>query len=97
MTTAAAVGTISTLAAGPLVAAIFVGIATAVLLEKVDEHFGLTEALIKFIDKTYASIYDKTFGALARNIYELVENIDLAGSEQDSRSAKEYFIRYTAK
>lgn len=71
MTTAAAVGTISTLAAGPLVAAIFVGIATAVLLEKVDEHFGLTEALIKFIDKTYASIYDKTFGALARNIYEL--------------------------
>ena len=71
MTAAAAVGTLTTLAAGPLVAAIFVGVVTAVILEKIDEHFGLTDALINFTDKKYASLYDKTFGALARAIYEL--------------------------
>jgi len=68
---AAGVGAITTLAAGPLVAAILVGVATAVILDKVDEKFGLTEALIKFIDETYASLYDKTLGAMARNISKL--------------------------
>lgn len=68
---ALAVGTLTTVAAGPLVAAIFVGIATAILLEKIDAELGLTDALIKFIDDTYASIYDQTIGVLSRKVAEM--------------------------
>ncbi len=71
---AAAVGTITTIAAGPLVAAIFVGVATSLLLDKIDSEFGLTDALIKLIDDTYQTTYDKTFGAVGRAIVKL-ENI----------------------
>ncbi|PID44455.1 MAG: hypothetical protein CSB48_01875 [Proteobacteria bacterium] len=71
---AAAVGVLTKVAAGPLVAALFVGVATAILLEKIDAEFGLTTALINFIDETYQSLYDKTIGELARQLVRL-ENI----------------------
>ena len=71
---AVALGAITTIAAGPLVAAIFVGVATSILLEKIDAEFGLTNALIKFVEETSQSAFDRTIGALAQKIVAL-ENI----------------------
>lgn len=48
---AAAVGTVTTLAAGPLIAAIFVGMAASILLDRVDRHFGITESLVRAIEE----------------------------------------------
>lgn len=48
---AAAVGTVTTLAAGPLVAAILVGAAASILLDRADRHFGITESLVRALDE----------------------------------------------
>lgn len=42
----AAVGAITTLAAGPVIAAVLVGIATSIFLDRLDRQFGLTEQLV---------------------------------------------------
>ncbi|WP_166267260.1 hypothetical protein [Marinobacter caseinilyticus] len=57
-------GTVTTIAAGPLVAAIAVGVATGYTLDHLDRRFGVTEALIKGLD----AAHDSTFGELARQI-----------------------------
>ena len=71
---AVGVAAITTIAAGPLIAAIFFGVATSLILDKVDAEFGLTEALIKTIEETYESAFDNTFGALGRAVNK-IENI----------------------
>lgn len=48
---AAAVGTVTTLAAGPLIAAILVGAAASILLDRADRYFGITESLVNAIDE----------------------------------------------
>ena len=68
---AATAGAITTVAAGPLVAAIFVGVLTAILLEKVGKEFGLNDALIATIDQTCNTLYDRTVGTLARKMVEV--------------------------
>lgn len=56
------VGSITTIAAGPLLAAIAVGTATGYVLNTLDERYGITEALIKFMDENI----DRTFGEVVR-------------------------------
>ncbi len=46
----AAVGAITMLAAGPLIAAVFVGVATSVTLDRIDREFGLTEKLVRALE-----------------------------------------------
>jgi hypothetical protein len=62
-----AVGSITAVAAGPLIAAIAVGIATGYILSELDEHFGITEALIEFMDKSV----DRTFGEVVRQLLSI--------------------------
>lgn len=73
---AAVVGTITTIAAGPLAAAVVFGVATAIFLEKIDADYGLTDALVKLIDETYDSFYDNTIGAFVRSFLELERLMD---------------------
>lgn len=47
---ALAVGTVTTLAAGPLIAAILVGAAASILLDRADRRFGITESLVQSLD-----------------------------------------------
>jgi hypothetical protein len=48
---AAAVGAITTIAAGPLIAAVFVGLATGVALDRIDREFGLTDKIVLALEK----------------------------------------------
>jgi hypothetical protein len=61
---AVTVATLTTLAAGPIVAAIVVGIGTAMALEALDQKYGVTNALIKSLDKAY----DNTVGESGRQL-----------------------------
>lgn len=61
---ATTVATLTTLAAGPIVVAIVVGIATAMALDALDQKFGVTNALIKALDKAY----DNTVGEFGRQL-----------------------------
>ncbi len=47
----AAVGAFSALAIGPLAVAIIVGVITTIVLDKIDNHYGLTEKVIKGIEE----------------------------------------------
>ncbi|MEX1364688.1 MAG: hypothetical protein AB1Z98_16290 [Nannocystaceae bacterium] len=47
---ALAVGTVTTIAAGPLIAAILVGAGASILLDRVDRNLGITESLVRSID-----------------------------------------------
>lgn len=67
-------GTITTLALGPLIAAIVVGVGVAVFVESVDQKYGLTKAFIQLLEEAGDSIFDSTIGALNRQINRL-ENI----------------------
>lgn len=71
---AMAVGAVTTIAAGPLIAAIFVGIAVGMALESLDQRYGITEKLVNAIDRELESLYDKTIGVLVRGIVQM-ENI----------------------
>ncbi|UTA46935.1 hypothetical protein L1F30_12265 [Simiduia sp. 21SJ11W-1] len=68
---AMAVGAVTTLAAGPLIAAIFVGIAASVALESLDQKYGITDKLIKAIDDELNSLYNKTIGEFVRGIRQV--------------------------
>ncbi|ABC31135.1 conserved hypothetical protein [Hahella chejuensis KCTC 2396] len=59
---AVTIGTLTTIAAGPLLAAVVVGVAVSIFLEHIDDEFGLTDALVKLIDDSY----DNTVGVLDR-------------------------------
>jgi len=47
----AAVGAVTTLAAGPLIAAIVVGAVAGILLDRADRHFGITEGLVSALEE----------------------------------------------
>ena len=66
-----AAGAITTVAAGPIVAAIAFGIATAVTLEYLDRTFGVTDALINAMEKAK----QRTVGELARQIVTFERNL----------------------
>ncbi|MFT7681234.1 MAG: hypothetical protein ACI935_000681 [Moritella dasanensis] len=57
-------GVAATYAVGPLIVAIAVGLLVSAALDAMDNHFGVTEALIKFIDNSI----DNTVGSFAREI-----------------------------
>ncbi|WP_213999171.1 hypothetical protein [Arsukibacterium sp.] len=64
-------GTLTTVAAGPIVAAIAFGIATALTLEYLDRTFGVTNALVNALE----SAKERTFGELARRIVRFERNL----------------------
>lgn len=64
---ATAAATLTTLAAGPIIVAIVVGVATALALDALDKKFGVTNALIKAIDKTY----NNTVGEFGRQLNQV--------------------------
>ncbi|MDD7972871.1 hypothetical protein [Roseinatronobacter alkalisoli] len=61
------VGTLTTVVAGPLVAAIFVGVASGILLDRLDRQYGLTEKLILAIEAVQVQA-ERPFARLAREI-----------------------------
>ena len=61
---ATATAALTTLAAGPLIVAIVVGLAVAFALDELDKKYGLTEAFVKYLDDTY----DNTIGEAKRQI-----------------------------
>lgn len=63
----AATATVTTLAAGPLIVAIAVGVAVGFTLDALDRQFSVTEKLIKALDE----LSDSTFGEAARAINQL--------------------------
>ena len=66
-----AAGAITTVAAGPIVAAIAFGIATAITLEYLDRTFGVTNALVNAMEKAK----QRTVGELARKIVTFERNL----------------------
>lgn len=66
-----AVGAVTTIAAGPLIAAIFVGVGISYSLDSLDKKYDITNRLIKAIDNEINSLYDNTFGELARGIRKI--------------------------
>lgn len=66
-----AAGAITTVAAGPIVAAIAFGIATAITLEYLDRTFGVTNALVNAMEKAK----QRTVGELARQIVTFERNL----------------------
>jgi hypothetical protein len=66
---ATSVATITTIAAGPLVVAIAIGIATGYTLDLLDQKFGVTEALVKALSEAHYN----TIGELGRQMNK-VEN-----------------------
>lgn len=74
---AMAVGAVSTLAAGPLIVAIFIGVAAGIAIESMDKRFGITERLIEAIEaieNELESLYERTIGDFKRGLQK-VENI----------------------
>lgn len=65
---AALVGTsvaaVTTIAAGPIIAAIAVGVAAGLGLDYLDKQFGITDALVKAMDEAY----DSTVGEMGRQL-----------------------------
>lgn len=62
-----AVGALTTIAAGPVIAAVIIGIGVSILLDRVDRKFGLTETLVRAIEDTVDS-FENPFRVLARQI-----------------------------
>ncbi|AZZ90392.1 hypothetical protein EUZ85_06525 [Hahella sp. KA22] len=58
------VGAFTTVAVGPLLAAVFLGVATSFLLEELDQKYGVTSALIESLN----SLHNKTIGEAARQV-----------------------------
>lgn len=73
---ALAVGAVTTLAAGPLIAAIFVGVAVGVALESLDQRFGITDKLVAAIDEELNSLYERTIGDFIRGIQKIEDLLD---------------------
>jgi hypothetical protein len=65
--TALAVGSVTTVVAGPLVAAIFVGVATGIVLDRLDRKYDLTTKLVLAIEKVQEQA-ERPFNRIAREI-----------------------------
>jgi hypothetical protein len=68
---AMATATLTTLAAGPIIVAIAVGVVTAYALDALDRQFGVTKALIKALDDAY----DSSVGEAGRQFYQVEKRI----------------------
>lgn len=66
-----AAGAVTTVAAGPLVAAVAVGVAAGFTLDYLDEKFGVTSALVAALE----TAHDRTIGELGRQIYRFERNL----------------------
>ncbi|MBJ7556867.1 hypothetical protein [Marinomonas spartinae] len=66
-----AIGSLTTVAAAPLVAAIFVGIAVGYTLNSIDERFFITDKLSQVLSE----IEDNTIGELSRGMWELEKKL----------------------
>lgn len=64
---ATATATLTTIAAGPIVVAIAVGIVTGFGLDALDKKLGVTNALVEALDKAY----DSTFGEFGRQLNQM--------------------------
>jgi hypothetical protein len=62
-----AAASIMTLAAGPLIVTVVIGVATGLTLDYLDHKFGVTEKLINSLEEGY----DNSFGALGRVINKI--------------------------
>lgn len=63
----AAIGALTTLAAGPIIAAVLVGVGASILLDRVDRKYGITESLVRAIEDTVDN-FQNPFRKLARYI-----------------------------
>lgn len=68
---ATAIGSLTTVAAAPLVIAIFVGVAVGYTLNSIDDRFSITDKL----DQVLREIEDNTIGELARGMWELEQRL----------------------
>ena len=68
----AAVGAVTTLAVGPIIAAVVIGVGISILLDRVDRKFGLTEILVRAIEDTVDE-FENPFRTLARYINQWEE------------------------
>lgn len=68
---ASAVMATTTLAAGPLIAAIAVGVLTGLALDAIDEKFGITEALVEAMDEAI----DSTVGEFSRQVQQVKKQL----------------------
>lgn len=66
-----AAGAVTTVAAGPLVAAVAVGIATGFTLDYLDGKFGVTNALIGALEVAH----DRTIGEVSRQVYRFERSL----------------------
>ncbi len=66
-------GAVSTLAAGPLIAAIFVGIGTSIILSRIDNEFGLSERLARHLEKAMIKAKEP-FNSVARQSLQWERN-----------------------
>jgi hypothetical protein len=65
---------VTTIAAGPIVVAIGVGLATGFALDALDQKFGLTEALVKALDDAYETVgdaYDSATEEVGHQLYQV--------------------------
>jgi len=69
--TATAVAAATTLVAGPLIVVIIVGLAVGLALDALDKQFGVTDALIKAMDKAF----DSTVGEFARQLNKVERHL----------------------
>lgn len=68
---ATSVATITTIAVGPLVVAIAIGIVTGYTLDLLDQKFGVTDALVKAL----VEAHDNTIGELGRQINKVESHL----------------------
>ena len=63
--TAAVLGSLSTMIAGPLIAAVFVGVGVSFAMDRIDREYGLTETMIRAIENVVDS-YENPIRTLVR-------------------------------
>ncbi|WP_404365563.1 hypothetical protein [Marinobacter sp.] len=66
-----AAGAVTTVAAGPLIAAVAVGVATGFTLDYLDGKFGVTNALIAAME----TAHDRTIGEVSRQVYRFERSL----------------------
>lgn len=66
-----AAGAVTTVAAGPLIAAIAVGLATGFTLDYLDGKFGVTNALVAALE----TAHDRTIGEVGRQVHQFERNL----------------------
>lgn len=71
---AAAVGSLTTLVAGPLIAAVAVGVGVGILLDRMDRKYGLTETMVSAIEDKVENV-NSWFNSLSRWIVQWEDHL----------------------